>query len=233
MKKLFVLICVLAISSTVFAAVERNRNMGREGKPDNCRSTVSASCVEEPKKEKPDYRSIIVDAWLVQVSADALYESGVKPFSEKDKENVSVMNLLWCLGDPNNGKVVVSATTRAMVNDEAKNSFSNTMYLGESTESYPGNNSTPVRTRSYRPYDQKVEFRTYSRILENKQVRVNWSFFSNFFICTKMKDMSPPESRAVNYDNATIVFSQKPVIVAQTQIGNDMLFLVLRAEIVE
>jgi hypothetical protein len=225
MKKLFVLICVLAISAAAFA-----RTNERGGQIQSCESGTQQ---QEPQKEKPDYRSVIVDAWLVQVSAEALYESGVKPFSEKDKENVSVTNLLWCLSDPNNGKVAVSATTRALVHEEAKNSFSNTMYWGESTESCLGNNSAPVRTRSYRPYDQKVEFRTYSEILENKQVRVNWSFFSNFFICTKTKDTSPPESRAVNYDNATIVFSQKPVIVAQTQIGNDMFFLVLRAEIVD
>jgi hypothetical protein len=211
MKKLLILLSVLAIASTVFA----------EGK------------VEEPKKEKPDNRSVIVDAWLVQVSADALYESGVKPLSDKDKESATVMNLLWCLGEPNSGEVIVSATTRALVREEAKNAFNNTMYWGDSTESYPGNNSTPVRSRSYRPYDQKVEFRTWSNVLENKQIRVDWSFTSVFFICTKTKDTSPPESRTVNYDNATIVSSQKPVIVAQTQIGDDMFFLVLRAEIVE
>lgn len=249
MKKFFVLMCVLLICSIALAEEQRPRQRRQARSPRACVSDSNIPVeekniqepkvvfverkVEEPKKEKLDYRSVIVDAWLVQVSADALYESGVRPFSEKDKENVSVMNLLWCLSEPNSGKVVVSATTRALVREEAKNAFNNTMYWGESTESCPGNNSTPVRSRSYRPYDQNVEFRTYSNILENKQVRVEWSFFSKFFICTKTRDASPPESRTVNYDNATIVSAQKPVIVAQTQIGDDMFFLVLRAEIVE
>ncbi|MFA6186142.1 MAG: hypothetical protein WC770_02875 [Phycisphaerae bacterium] len=220
MKKLFVLLCVLVVSSIVFAAVERSRDMGREVKPDNCRSTVSASCVEEPKKEKPDNRSVIVDAWLVRVSADALYESGVKPLSEKDKENVSIMNLLWCLGEPNNGKVVVSATTRAMVLNEVKNEFSNRVYFTNS-KGYESN------------YGQRVNFRTWSGVLENnKQVRVNWSFGSDF-VYGEIKDKDSPNTGSVSYQNTTIVSAQKPVIVAQTQIGDDMFFLVLRAEIVD
>ncbi|MFA6175968.1 MAG: hypothetical protein WC765_05260 [Phycisphaerae bacterium] len=231
MKKFFVLMCVLVVSSIVFAAVERNRDMGREGKPDNCRSPVSASCVEEPKKEKPDNRSVIVDAWLVRVSADALYESGVKPFSEKDKENVSVMNLLWCLSDPNNGNVVVSATTRAAVGNSAKNEFSKTIYLSESTESFAGDNSKPIRSRTQRPYGQKVNFLTYSNIMENKQVQMNWSFSSDFIY--GKTDKCPPDTGVVGYQNFTIVPVKKPVIVAQTQIGDDMFFLVLRAEIVD
>ena len=209
MKKLFVLLSVLAVSSIVFA----------EGK------------VEEPKKEKPDYRSIIVDAWLVRVSADALYESGVRPFSEKDKENATVLNLLWCLGEPNSGEVVVSATTRAAHWEEGVTEFRNTIYWGESTESFAGDNSKPIRSRTQRAYDQKVNFRTHSNVLENKQLRVEWVFGTDFI--SSSKDKCPPDTSSVDYRNVTIVSAKKPVIVAQTQIGNDMFFLVLRAEIID
>jgi hypothetical protein len=63
-------------------------------------------------------------------------------------------------------------------------------------------------------------------------VRVNWSFGSEF-IYGEIKDKDSPNNGSVGYQNATIVSSQKPVIVAQTQIGDDMFFFVLRAEIVE
>lgn len=158
MKKFLILASILAVSSIVFAEEKK---------------------AQEPEKEKPDYRSVVVDAWLVRVSADALYESGVKPLSEKDKENVSVMNLLWCLGDPNNGKVVVSATTRAAVREEIRNEFHNTIYVTESTEFIDGN-SKPFRARTQHSYDQKVDFGTFTSIVENKQVRVECSFRSNF-----------------------------------------------------
>ncbi|MFA5292649.1 MAG: hypothetical protein WC496_06395 [Phycisphaerae bacterium] len=211
MKKLLILASILAMCSVVWAEEKK---------------------AAEPEKEKPDYRSVIVNAWLVKVDADALAKSGVKPLSEKDKENVSVMNLIWCLGEPNSGSITASAATRAMVKTEVENVFTNETYFGDSTESFVGDSSRPITSRTYRSYGQKVEFWTRSSILGNKQVYVEWSFKSKF-IYSKIENKCPPDSSSVDYRNITVVLAQKPVIVAQTQIGNDMFFLVLRAEIVE
>jgi len=207
MKKFFVLMCVLAITSTVFA----------EGK------------VEEQEKEKPDNRSVVVDAWLVRVSADALYESGVKPFSEKDKENVSVMNLLWCLSDPNNGKIIGTAKTTALMAEEGNNELS----YRENIQEVIGHDGSgkPMMSGNYFWSENRITIKTCSFILENKQVRIEYVFAAN--LAYKSEKNPRPDEVKINSNSITIVSVQKPVIVAQTQIGDDMFFLVLRAEIVD
>jgi hypothetical protein len=210
-KKLLIYLCVLAVCSVVLAEEKK---------------------AQEQEKEKPDYRNVIVDAWLVKVDADALYKSGVKPLSEKDKENVSIMSLLWCLGEPNSGEVIVSARTRSVVKNEVENSFDNDIYISESTEvTLP--DAKPVTQRTHHPYGQKVSFKTYSNILENKQIIIGWEFFSQF-IYNKFQNKYPPDTGSINYRNpSTLIPAQKLAIVAQSQIGKDMFFLVLRAEIVD
>ena len=85
---------------------------------------------------------------------------------------------------------------------------------------------------NWRDYNQEVKFRTRSEISENKQIKIWWEFSSTFFVL-KGQDQAPPNNVRVDYENITIIPAQKPVIVAQTQIGDDMFFLVLRAEIAE
>ncbi|MCE5339599.1 MAG: hypothetical protein LLF92_00540 [Planctomycetaceae bacterium] len=211
MKKSLIVLCVLAMCSVVWAEEKK---------------------AEEVKKEKPDYRSVIVDAWLVRVDADALAESGVKPLSEKEKENVSVMNLMWCLSEPNCGEVVTSARTMGNTKAEIENNFQQDIYLTESTEAVLVEGRT-VKGRTSNSYNLKVDFKTYSQVLENKQVGISWSFFSRF-ICDKSRNKLPPDTGNLSYENHWgILPTGKSVIVGQSQIGKDMFFLVMKAEIVE
>lgn len=206
MKRNLIILCVLSMCSFVLAEEKK---------------------ASEPEKEKPDYRSVIVDAWLVKVDADALAKSGVKPLSEKDKENVSVMNLLWCLGEPNSGEVIISVRTRSGLNQKAISDFGNTIYISETQEASPDGR----KAVTHNPYSQKIDFETYSTITENKQISISWKFNSHFIY-----DINnwPPYTGSIDYQNNwTIMYAGKSVIVGHSQIGNDMFFLVMRAEIVE
>ena len=207
MRKSLICLCVLAMCSVVWA---EDKNQA------------------EPQKEKPDYRSVVVDAWLVRVNADALAESGVKPLSEKDKENVSVMNLLWCLNEPNSGEVIISSQTKSGLNNEARTNLRNTIYTSR-TEIATNGQRAVQRT----PYEQRIDFRNYSNILENKQIGISWGFSANFVYNNDNKDC-PPNSSSIEFENHwTIMPAGKPNIVGQMQIGKDMFFLVMKAEIVE
>jgi hypothetical protein len=210
MKKSLIVLCVLAMCSVVWAEDKK-------------------VAVQDPQKEKPDLRSVIVDAWLVRVDADALAESGVKPLSEKDKENVSVMNLLWCLNEPNSGEVIISSQTRSGLNNEATTSFNNTIYISRSNEIARDGRGAITNSS----FNQRIDFRNYSNIVENKQIGISWEFNSNF-VYNKNQNDYPPDSGSVSFKNHwTIMPAGKPVIVGQTQIGKDMFFLVMKAEIVE
>jgi hypothetical protein len=194
-------------------------------------AVCSLTFAEGQKKEKKrDYRSVIVDALLVKVSAEALYESGVKPLSEKDKDKVSVLNLLWCLNDPNNGKVIASARTQSLVNEQGKNSFTRTLYIEEKNKAFPANGKGPIVTRKRKPYQQQIEFINNPRILENEQIRIEYHFFSELIEMSDVKTI--PDQIMIKFQNVIKVSVQKSFIVGQTQIEDDILFLVVRAEIV-
>ena len=194
MKKFLIVLCVLAVCSIALA---------------------------EEQKEEPDYRSVIVDAWLVQVSADALYESGVKPLSEKGKDNVSIMNLLWCLSDANNGEIIASARTRAQLNERCETSLKRTKYVKKAR----GNSSRTI------PYQQMVKFESYCGIYQAERIRIEYAF--ECATSEEAATVEMPMKVNVRFNSATTVTADKPVIIAQTQIKDKMLFLVLRAEIID
>jgi len=205
MKKCFICLCVLAMGTVVFA----------EGKDQ-----------AESQKEKPDYRSFVVNAWLVKVDAEALYKSGVKPLSEKEKENVSIMNLLWCLGEPNSGKVIISAETKAGCNEEGETSFKMTKYFKVVRE---GNLFDVMRL------DNSVRFTTQLWMSDDKKhIRLEYSFNTNTFDEDEaQKSGLQPSTISMNNTSVTYVMPGKPVIASHTQIEDDMFFLVLMAEVVE
>jgi len=211
MKKIFVIFCAVLMGSVVCAEEKK---------------------AAEPEKEKPDYRSVIVDAWLVKVDPQALENSGVKPLSEKDKENVSVMNLLWCLNDPNHGEVIASARTRSRMYERAENRCEKTIYVkSERRARLRGTNDVQEST-SYNPFTSDVKFRNSSQISDNKQILINYEFSAVTFILNEDTN-SPPDEIKISSNNTTIIPAQKSTIVEQSQIGGDMLFLVMRAEIID
>ncbi len=197
MKKSLIVLCVLAICSVVWA--EGNKQT-------------------EQQKEKPDYRSVIVDAWLIRVNADALTESGVKPLSEKDKENVSVMNLMWCLSDSNTAEVMSSATTKS--------------YVGKETVSQVRKIQNIKRDpHNFQLYESVTELENTTYIIDNKKVMLEFVFKTNYI--SMLGSDSCPDEIKIKFDSTLIQPIQKTIIAAQSQMGSNMFFLVMKAEIVE
>lgn len=204
MKKIFIILCVAMMYSVVLAEEKKT---------------------EEVQKEKPDYKSVVINAWLVRVEADALEKSGVKPFSEKDKENVTVMNLLWCISDPTRGEVLASSRTQSFTREMAQCESIKTEYIRR-IESGP-----PQNAISLNPYSSRTIFKNNSMILEEKKIRVEYDFESTNFSAGEPN--VPPSEIRVNFKDVIILQPQKTIIAAQSQVGSDMFFLVMRAEVIE
>ena len=200
MKKYLVYLYVLAMCTVVLAEEKK---------------TV------ESEKEKPDYRSVIVDTWLVKIDAERLYQPGVKPLSEKEKENVTVMNLLWCLSEPNSGEIMASARTQSSLKNTAECKSVKTEYVKQES----GGGIT------FMPYLSAINFKSYSRILDDKKIKIEFSIQSNDFNISESN--APPEEIKIVFSDIVILSDKKSIIAGQSQIGSDMFFLVMRAEIVE
>jgi hypothetical protein len=213
MKKIFICMCVLAMCSGVFA---EEKKVDEQGKLE---------------KEKPDTRSVVVDAWLIRVDADALAKSGVRPLSEKDKENVSVMNLIWCLNEPNSAKVMASARIQSHNYERAECESEKVEYVkSENGMTLPGGREVQ-RAISFNPYTSSTNLRTTLSILDDKKIRLEYYFKANDFIISDSN--SPAGENRIQFNNIIILPDKKAVIAAQSQTGKEMFFLVLKGEIVE
>jgi hypothetical protein len=213
MKKILICMCVLGMCTVAFAEEKKADEQGKL------------------EKEKPDTRSVVVDAWLIKINPDALAKSGVKLFSEKEKENVSVMNLLWCLNEPNSGEVMASARIQSYNNESAQCESEKCDYVKrEESMALPGGREVQ-KARSFTPYTSSTNLKTTLRILDDKKIRLEYTFRANDFIISDSN--SPAGENKVEFVNIINLSDKKAVIAAQSQTRKDMFFLVMKAEIVE
>jgi len=93
-------------------------------------AAVSADDKPQPPQEKPPTDSVLVETYLVEVSNSALAASGtaVLPGDGK-KESVSITKLLWCMKDPNGGRVISTARVLCRANEEVKSRTDETTYI--------------------------------------------------------------------------------------------------------
>jgi len=185
----------------------------------------------QQQKEKQDCRSVIVDAWLVKVGAEALYDSGVQPLSEKENGTVTIKNLMWCMSEPNALQVIASASTNASLKNQAESKLEKVEYLKQEQMDNLPVSMQPVKSITYTPYSSATQFKTFSRIADDKKIKVEYSFQANNFIVSESN--APAEEIKIAFSNIIFLPQQRQIIAAQSQTGNDLFFLVMRAEIVE
>jgi len=202
-KFALVLVCVLAVCGVVSA--------------------------EDKKIEERDCRSVKVETWLVCVSTDALYESGIQPVPSDDKQEVTILNLIWCLTDPNNGVVISSGQTLAVNHVRAEFRSKKTEYI-EVGAPVKSSEATKARHKTS-SYQTETYCRTYSRIESDKNIFIEyeWSFEGILTSTSKLL----PEPISIGNQSALSIKPGKPVIVNQSHINDKMLFLVMRTKIIE
>lgn len=187
----------------------------------------------QPPQEKPSTDSVLVEAYLVEVSNAALASSGtaVLPGDGK-KDAVSITKLLWCMKDPNGGKVADMARVICRTGDEAKNAVAKTVYVKQ-VSTQVSTTGHPIESVTYRSYDSKSEISATARIGEEGLIRLRLRFMCEEIDADKAAEGTPPGRLAYSFDSIIIVRPNQPMIVGGMQSGDSSLFLIVRAEIVK
>jgi hypothetical protein len=189
----------------------------------------------QPPQEKPPTDSVLVEAYLVEVSNAALAASGTAMLpGDGKKESVSITKLLWCMKDPNAGKVVSMGRILCFAKRYAKSS-TRTEVPVKTTEIQVASAGTPIQSVSYNRYASMNEIEVRPDIIKDGSVFLELKFKYDGFTENKTDGIRqvPPETLGCNFDSTVVVNPNQPMIVGGMQSGDASLFLIVRAEIVK
>jgi hypothetical protein len=187
-----------------------------------------------PPQEKPSTESVLVEAYLVQVSNAVLAGAGTALLPGEDKESVSITKLLWCMKDPNGGKVVSMGRAFCRTKETAKSSNTKTVYVAQTTTQVPTAGSA-LQSVTYQSYDSRNEIDVNPYINENGTIVLGLNFVYAGFTESKADEgrQAPPGKFGYNFNSMLTIKPNQPMIVGGMQSGDSSLFLIVRAEVVK
>lgn len=201
-----------------------------------CVFCVGAGFCNDQGETKPDplaKKSILVEAFVVRVSLDALADSGVSSIGQSP-EGVSILNVLWCLSDEEEGEVVSGAKLMVGSRDEAKVENEKTFYI--KTEKVVSSNSgdTSIDTVETKYDEYSVgnffETRSFGIDSDGKSIRLSYSY-SETGMDTETGASKPPIKFSYFWQGNLFVQSGKPVIAGAVQNDTDVTFCIITATI--
>jgi len=196
----------------------------------------SGGKVVAAKSVKPQkLASVVVEAYLVQVSAKALREAGVSVIPSKSEEAISIPKLLSCMTVGKDKGTLISST-RVVVrdNEEATSTIQNTqnLKLPATTKTKKG----PEESYRIHQYDSGTRTTVTIHVADDGLLRIQLSFDHSgltFDMADKVKENIPPDLVSYKLTGIFDIKAGRSVIVGSEQSGDKGLFLVVRAEILK
>lgn len=177
--------------------------------------------------------SVLVEAFMVHVSADALVEAGVSPIGQSP-EGVSILKILWCLKDEENAKVISGAKVNCRHRQEAETNSHQRRYVARKRVTTRKGPDGPVQSEniSYDDYQSGLKFQSRAFVLEKNNVSVEYIFSMTDF--DEVEDQTaPPTTYSQEWQGTLTAISGRPVIAGAAQDDESITFLILTATIQE
>lgn len=180
--------------------------------------TVAGFCAEAEKQPDP-YKntSVLVEAFVVRVSTEALAEAGVNPIGQSPA-GISILKIMSCLDDPEKAEVFSGAKVMVRHRNEGKVQNRNTLYVKRQNTSGD----------DYKAYSNGISLEASIRIGEEKAVGLEYTFSASLFEENK-DNASPPDKYAFDWSGLISVRSGNPVIAGAVQNDEAVTFLILCA----
>lgn len=228
-KRNIVVVLLLAICcfSIVWAEEQKTRTVTT--RDPKTRRTVTKQVPVTTKTVDPhENTSVLVEAFLVRVSIEALTQVGVNPIGQSP-EGISILKILACLEDSDNAQVI--SGTKLMVRHKSKSEMSNgeTFYLKNEKVVHRGTEKiTDVR---YDAYESGIQFEAYPTILDGS-IRIGYEYSQSGFEENE-DSQSPPARYGIDWEGTVTLSSGQPVIAGAVQDDDIVRFLILTATIQE
>ncbi|MHC4618442.1 MAG: hypothetical protein ACYTEQ_11900 [Planctomycetota bacterium] len=173
---------------------------------------------------------ILVEAFIVEVNLEALYEAGVSPIGRKP-ESVSIESILQCLKDKARGRVTAGAKVAVGHNQRGEMNVEEQRNIKREVPAV-GEGRPPGRRRApYATYSLSKQFSAGASVGEDGKIRVNFEFRQDTLGTPVSDSNTPPNPISRRWENRVWLEAGRPSIVGATQNEETVVFLILCAHI--
>jgi hypothetical protein len=193
----------------------------------------TAFCQERTEKQMDPYEntSVLVEAFVVRVSTEALTEVGVNPIGQSP-EGISILKILSCLNDPEKAEVLSGAKVQSSHSREAKSEQRKRVYVKNESSNVVKGKDGPREVKSVRYNDYSVG-RTLSIqpfMISDDKIRIEFNYEeSNYELADD--DSAPPTIFDYEWSGRIVAKSGIPAIAGAVQDDESITFLILTATI--
>ncbi len=195
----------------------------------------TAFCADKAEKQPDSFinTSVLVEAFMVRVSTEALTELGVNPIGQAP-EGISILKILSCLDDLDKAEVVSGAKVNCRHNDESRVNNEDTFYVKKELINTAMGKQGPVESKSVRfdAYSSGKTFEARPRIQSEGSIRLG-SQYSYTGLIGNEDSMIPPTQISYDWRGVLVLRSGVPAIASATQDDKTVIFLILVATIQE
>jgi hypothetical protein len=204
--------------STVWAEEQKTRRVTlRDPKTGK---TVTKQMPVAPKESDPyENTSVLVEAFMVRVSTEALAEVGVKSIGQSP-EGISILKILACLDDIKKAEVISGAKVNCQHNNESGVKKEDRIYIKRES-----GNSIDLEQ-----YSSGKTFKVMPRIKADRNIRLE-AAYSDLIIIENEDEAIPPTQINYDWNGVLVVKSGIPIIAGATQNRNSATILILTATI--
>ena len=177
--------------------------------------------VEVAEKQLDPYEdmSVLVEAFMVRVSAEVLAEVGVNPIGQAP-EGISILKILACLDNPEKAEVISAAKVNCRHNNESRVKKEDRFYIKRELEG----------SVELKQYSSGKTFEVMPRIQPEGSIRLE-AAYSDLIIIENEDPMIPPAETTYDWSGALALQSGIPAIAGAAQDDDMVIFLILTATI--
>ena len=193
----------------------------------------TAFCADKAEKQPDPFEntSVLVEAFMVRVSTEALAEVGINPIGQAP-EGISILKILACLEDPEKAVVISGAKAMARSNGRAESSSEETFYIKTENVNTMQTPEGPIETKdiSFDKYRSGKAFEAVPRIQSDKSIRLQ-AEYSYTGIIENEDAMTPPTTISYDWSGVLVLRSGIPAIASAAQNDDSVTLLILTATI--
>lgn len=196
-----------------------------------CLGTAFCEGKVEKQPDPFENTSVLVEAFMVRVSTEALVEAGVNPIGQSP-EGISIAKILSCLEDPEKAEVISGAKVMARNNEHSESSNKETFCIKTENVNTMQTPQGPVETKDiqFNEYSSGKTFTAVPLIRTEESIRLEATY--SYFGFIENEDQTIPPTR-ISYDwsGVLVLRSGVPAIASATQDDETVTFLILTATI--
>lgn len=195
---------------------------------------VPASVVhgqQEPAKQQEE-TTILVEAYLVQVSSEAMSQAGIAVVPQNSNESATVLKLLQCMVEPQNGRVISSAGAAVKMNNEAQTSSQKKHYISRKVIS----RKTGDESVTFDSYSTGTAFNVVLHDMNDGRIQISFEYsYTGLDVPSETNLTQDPPADTVEFSaqSSLAIPLDKTIIISNSQQQDAYMFFILRAELVK